>query len=165
MGSHNQAAKDKHDHRPDLDLLWDFSDPAGTESVFRELLPEAESSDDKAYLAVLLSQIARAQGLQQKFDEAHVTLDEADGLTKPGMRRARVRVLLERGRVINSSGNPAESVPVFEQALRMAEDAGLEYDAVDTAHMLGIATKGETSIVWNEKALAFAEAAEDPPRP
>ncbi len=147
---------------PDIDALWDFSDPAGTESAFRKLLPAVRKSGDGAYLAELLSQIARTQGLQQKFDEAHATLDQADGLMEPGMHRAKVRVLLERGRVVNSSGKPTESVSVFEQALRMAEDTGLEYYAVDAAHMLGIVTKGEPSINWNRKALAFAETAQDP---
>lgn len=147
---------------PGIDKLWDFSDPAGTEAAFRTLLPGAEAQQDKDYHAELLSQIARAQGLQQKFDEAHATLDQAEELVGPGMDRARVRVLLERGRVLNSSGKADDSVLVFEQALSLAGETGLEYYAVDAAHMLGIVTKGDASVRWNEKALAIAESAKDP---
>lgn len=147
---------------PNFDKLWNYSDPAGTEAAFRKLLPAARDSGDVAYLVELQSQIARTQGLQQKFDEAHATLDEAEALLGADMFRARARVLLERGRVINSSGKPTESVVVFERALQTAQDAGLEYYAVDAAHMLGIATSGDTSIAWNEKALALAESATEP---
>ncbi len=147
---------------PDIDSIWDFNDPAGTEAAFRELLLETEAVQDKAHHAELLSQLARAQGLQQKFDEAHATLDQAEGLIGPDMHRAVVRVLLERGRITNSSGKPGESITIFQQTLNKADAAGLEYYAVDAAHMLGIVTKGDASIEWNEMALALAESADDP---
>ncbi|MEZ6192275.1 MAG: tetratricopeptide repeat protein [Phycisphaerales bacterium] len=161
MGGDAKSAQDDTAALPDFDKLWNYSDPAGTESAFRNLLPGARDSGEVAYLVELQSQIARTQGLQQKFDEAHATLDGAEAMLGPDMHRARVRVLLERGRVINSSGKPAESVALFEQVLQTAQDAGLEYYAVDAAHMLGIVTKGDDSIAWNEKALAMAVSAKD----
>jgi tetratricopeptide (TPR) repeat protein len=147
---------------PAIDSLWNFADPAATESRFRELLPEARKAGDPNYLSELLTQIARAEGLQHKFDQAHATLDQADALITPGMKAPRVRSLLERGRVLNSSKRSPDSIPVFEQALRLAQDAGLEYYAVDAAHMLGIAARGEESLRWNETAMTLAEAAADP---
>lgn len=147
---------------PDIDKLWNFQDPAASEAAFRGLLPVATPLDNPSHLAELLSQIARAQGLQQKYDEAHATLDQAQTLTPQPNTRAQVRVLLERGRVINSSGKPDESVPIFQQAFDQAQTNTLEYYAVDAAHMLGIVTKGDTAIAWNEKALALAETATDP---
>ena len=98
---------------PSFDALWNFDDPAGTEARFRELLPRARESSDPSYAAELLTQIARTQGLQQKFDQAHATLDQVDASLKPEMKVAKVRSLLERGRVLNSSRKARESVPIF----------------------------------------------------
>jgi tetratricopeptide (TPR) repeat protein len=142
--------------------LWNYDDPAGTETRFRELLPKARESANEGYAAELLTQIARAQGLQQKFAEAHATLDQVDALLEPGMKTAKVRSVLERGRLLNSSKKAEESIPVFIEALRLAQESAIENYAVDAAHMLGIATKGKESIRWNVEAMRLAEAATDP---
>ena len=147
---------------PPFDALWNFDDPAGTETRFRELLAKAKESSDPGYAAELLTQIARTQGLQQKFDEAHATLDRVDASLKPDMKTAKVRSLLERGRVFNSSGKAKESIPIFKEALRVAQESGLENYAIDAVHMLGIAEKGEESLNWNLEAIRLAEAAKDP---
>jgi len=147
---------------PALDDLWNYDDPAGTESKLRELAPKAKESGAAEYYAELLTQLARAQGLQQKFNEALSTLDQADALITDGMTTPRVRGLLERGRVLNSSGRTEESVSFFKKAMRIAEEAGLEFYAVDAAHMLGIVTKDEESLRWNEHSMKLAEAAKDP---
>lgn len=147
---------------PEFDALWNFDDPAGTETRFREMLSKARESSNQEYAAELLTQIARAQGLQQKFAEAQATLDEVDALLKPGMKSAKVRTLLERGRVLNSSRNAEEAMPGFTEALRLAQESGLENYAVDAAHMLGVAAKGKESIKWNEQAMRLAESATDP---
>jgi tetratricopeptide (TPR) repeat protein len=146
---------------PAFDEFWNYGDPAATEAKFRELLPRARESGDPAYVAELQTQIARTQGLQQKYADAVATLDEVEKTLQPEMKTPRVRSLLERGRLLNSSGKPAESVPIFENALRLANDFGLEYYAVDAAHMLGIATKNEESLKWNHEAMRLAEAATD----
>lgn len=145
---------------PAIDSLWSFQDPAGSEARFRALLPRAQ--DDVAYRAEVLTQLARSQGMQHRFDDARATLDEADALIKPAMVRARVRSRLERGRVANSSKDAAGAIPLFEDALRLAQEAQLEYLAVDAAHMLGIASPPERAIEWNERAIQLAEQARDP---
>ena len=61
---------------PDFDALWDYSHPDQTEAKFRETLLNIPE-DDPAFLE-LLTQIARAQGLQRKFDKAHQTLDQVE---------------------------------------------------------------------------------------
>ena len=147
---------------PDFDSFWNYDDPAGTEARFRELLPKARESGNMEYLAELLTQIARSQGLQQKYAEAGATLNEAAELIKPDMKRAQVRLLLERGRSLNSSGKPQESQPLFKEALSTARQAGLEFYAIDAAHMLGIVTKAEESLDWNREAIRLAEAAKEP---
>jgi len=52
---------------PDFDSLWDDSQPGQTEARFRDLLLHVPE-DDPAFLE-LLTQIARAQGLQHKFEK------------------------------------------------------------------------------------------------
>jgi tetratricopeptide (TPR) repeat protein len=146
---------------PNFDELWDYQKAAETEKKFLELLPLAETANDPAYSAELLSQIARAQGLQGQFDNAHKTLDKAEGLLQPDFKRARVRILLERGRAFNSSQQPEKSLPLFEEAMKLATDYREDYYAVDAAHMLGIAGPEKDRHSWNLKALQMAEDSED----
>ena len=87
----------------DFDSLWDYGRPAETEARFRELLPAAD--DSPALGAELLTQIARAQGLQGRFAEAHATLDDLEPNLSRLPLRPRIRYLLELGRVYNSSGD------------------------------------------------------------
>ncbi len=156
------------DSLPDFDALWDYDHPESTEVVFREILPRARASGNKDYLAQLLTQVARAQGLQMKFDDANSTLDQAESLLGPESRVARVRVLLERGRVWNSSKQRDRAVPLFTAAWDLARAAGADglpgadALAVDAAHMLGIAETGDLSVQWNETAIAYAEHSPDP---
>jgi tetratricopeptide (TPR) repeat protein len=125
---------------PDFNKLWDYEKPAETERTFRALLPAAGASGDRSYELQLLTQVARCQGLQEKYAEAHATLDAVElRLADDGPTLARVRCLLERGRVFNSSGQPKRAVPLFEQAWQVAEAAGEERYAADALHMLAIA--------------------------
>ena len=149
---------------PDFDQLWDYDHPADTEQKFRAVLEAARASANAVYYGELLTQIARAQGLQRKFDEAHRILDEVEmTLTgDPKRSRLRIRYLLERGRVLNSSRHPDRARPLFWQAWKLARTAGEDFYAVDAAHMLGIVGSPEVGLDWNEKALALAEQSADP---
>ncbi len=139
---------------PEFDDLWNYGDPAGTEARLRALLPTLDQPDLHLQL---LTQIARAQGLQHQFDAAHATLDQVEHALTPDTRVARIRYLLERGRVFNSAGAPAAACPLFEQALDHA--ANDDFYAVDAAHMLGIAAPTpDERLNWNLRALALAEA-------
>ena len=143
---------------PDFDTLWDYSNPAETESKFREVLPQFPEGNERLEL---LTQIARTQGLQRKFDEAHQTLDEVEGQLLVDSSRARVRYLLERGRVFNSSKHPDEARPFFEQALTMAQELKEDFYAVDAAHMLAIVADPASSLSWNLRAIQMAESSAD----
>ncbi len=147
---------------PNFDSLWDYDRPAATEAEFRRLLPAARVSGDRDRVAQLLTQVARAQGLQMKFDEATRTLDEAETTLQGEAGVARVRLLLERGRVLNSSKRRDESKALFREAWELARRVTADAFAVDAAHMLGIVETGEVSVEWNQKALALAEASDDP---
>ena len=146
----------------DFDSLWDYEHPGETEIKFRELLPAALSGGDKSYHAQLLTQIARAEGLQRKFEEAHQTLYEAEALLTNDLTRARIRYLLERGRVYNSSGYPAQAKPFFQQAYELALASGEDFYAVDAAHMMAIVESPEQQLAWNLRAIELAEKSADP---
>ena len=143
----------------DFDDLWDYNDPEATERKLRGLLPSA--AGDASYHAQLLTQIARAQGLQRKFDEAHRTLDEAQSLLTDDLAQARIRYLLERGRVFNSSKHREQARPLFLEAWELATSAGEDSYAIDAAHMLGIVEQPEQALEWNLKALVLAETTPD----
>lgn len=142
---------------PDFDRIWDFDHPAETEQQFRALLPQVENSRDQTYRAELLTQIARTLGLQQKFTEAHNLLDDVETTLTEDMKRPRIRYLLERGRVFNSSGAPDQAHPLFIKAWELAQQASEDFYAVDAAHMVAIVVQGEEALTWNLKALQLAE--------
>ena len=142
----------------DFDKLWDYGDPAGTEAKFRELLPKAEVSGNPSYHLQLLTQIARAQGIQERFDDAHATLREVRGWAPDDATLVRIRERLEQGRVFNSAGQSDKGVPAFKEALVLAaQHAYLRY-AIDAVHMLGIAAATpEEQIEWNLRGIEMVE--------
>ncbi len=146
----------------DFDSLWNYDNPAETESKFRELANIAQSSGDTAHYVELMTQIARTQGLQQKFDEAHATLDSVSELLSSAGERAHVRFLLERGRVFNSSGNPTKAESLFVEAFESTLKDKFDFYSIDAAHMLGIvAPSPDKQMEWSLKALDLAEKSHD----
>jgi tetratricopeptide (TPR) repeat protein len=147
---------------PDLAPLLDWNDPSGTEARLRPLAERLGAGIESGYRAEVFSQLARALGLQDRFYEAHTWIDraEADGADLPP--RARVRVLLERGRLHNSAGHPDRGRPQFERAWELAGTAGQDGLAVDAAHMLAIVASGDEALAWNLRALELAQASPDP---
>ena len=144
----------------EFDSLWDYSNPHQTENRFREILLQVPE-ENVAYLE-LLTQIARAQGLQQKFDRAHQTLDQVERRLGKYSSRAKVRYLLERGRALNSSGHTEEARPLFEQALDMAYELSEDFYAVDALHMLAIVAPPAASLDLNLRAIQLAESSHQP---
>ena len=145
-----------------LDALWDFNAPATSESRFRTELAKHPAGTREAL--EIATQLARSLGLQRKFGEADATLDTLVATLGEPPARIRVRYLLERGRTRNSSGKPADAVPLFKEALAAADKddlPGADFYRVDALHMLGIATPTAEQLDWNLKALAVAEASDD----
>jgi tetratricopeptide (TPR) repeat protein len=99
-------------------------------------------------------------GLQARFDEAIAVLDEVDA--EPRDPITATRSSIERGRVLNSSGDSEASKPYFRVAYELACDNHLDFHAVDAAHMLGIVESPEEAAAWNDKALVLAAASTDP---
>ena len=148
------------DAQIDFDSWWDYDHPDLSEARFRSLLPELPF--DSPIRLELLTQIARAQGLQRLFDDAHKTLDEVEARLPAGSTRILARYLLERGRIFNSSKKPDNARPLFERALAVAGAADQDGLAVDAAHMLAIVASDDAALEWNLHALALAERSAQP---
>ena len=117
---------------------WNFDDPKQSEQRFRVLSEQALARGDTASALELTTQVARAQGLDQRFAEATATLDGVAAKLDGQPAVVRVRVRLEQGRVLNSSDQPEPARPLFLQALELAQAAHLDALAVDAAHMVAI---------------------------
>ena len=146
----------------EFDALWNYADPQATEQKFRALLHVAEASEIPGYYAELLTQIARTKGLQREFDSAHRLLDSVEPMLGGLGPRPRVRYLLERGRTLNSSGQPELAAPLFQQAWELAVANSLDFFTVDAAHMLAIVAPTDEQMGWNLKAIQVAEQSSDP---
>jgi tetratricopeptide (TPR) repeat protein len=146
----------------ELDRLWDFDDPEGSERRFAELVPRARDERNGAFLAECLTQLARARGLLQRFDEADATLVDAEAVLRPDDARGRARINLERGRVANTAERGGRGRTCFLAAWDVARAAGEDALAVDAAHMLGIVEPPDLAREWNERGMALARGSPDP---
>ncbi len=133
--------------------LWDFDDAPASEARFRE----AAAGADAPQREVLLTQVARALGLQQRYDEGHAVLD---GLGD-GSAEVTVRRLLERGRLLRSAGEPEAARPAFAEAVTAARAAGLEALEIDAMHMVALVAPLEEQVPATQRALARARECHD----
>lgn len=139
-----------------FDDVWRLGYPAAVEKKLYEILPQAESKDTSVYLQIL-SQIALAQALQQKFDQAHATLDETKVLITPEYALAQARILLERGRVFQQQGNIPQALHYFKQSFELSKKHSFDYHTVNAAHMIAIVIGAvEDRIRWNQLAIEMA---------
>lgn len=138
----------------DARRLWDFDDPAGSEVRFREAAEAASGADRAAWL----TQVARAVGLQRRYDEGLALLD---GLEATGAEVA-TRIHLERGRLLRSAGDPDAARPELEAAAAAALEAGLESLRIDALHMLALVADPADRLALSQAALEEARAATHP---
>jgi hypothetical protein len=136
-----------------LDELWVFDEPVASEARFRVEL-ESGGPWDETERQELTTQLARAIGLQGKFDEAASLLlaipDDAASVVG-------VRVLLESGRIMVDSGHPDVAVQLFRKAAEASALVGAEFLRIDALHMLAIVDSPRTED-WTEQAVELAEA-------
>ena len=134
--------------------LWDFDDLDSTKRRLSDLL-EAEGSD--AGRAEVLTQLARVEGLREDFEASERLLQEAEALAGAS-NIARVRIDLERGRKLRSSGDPAAAIPLFEAAYARAAEDGQDFLAGDALHMCAISVDElEAMEEWTQRGLEFGE--------
>jgi tetratricopeptide (TPR) repeat protein len=147
---------------PEFDTIWNYNNPLQTEIKFREILPNIKGSGNRSHYLQLLTQIARAEGLQSRFDDAHHTLNEVEKLLNQDLHTAGIRCILERGRLFNSSGQKDRAREYFLKAWELGNEYGEDFYAVDAAHMMAIIEIPEEAIKWNEMALELAERSDNP---
>ena len=141
-----------------LRRLWNFDDLDATESRLRAQL-EAETDDGGR--AEVLTQLARVCGLRDDFAAGEHFLEDAERRAGP-RKPARIRVDLERGRLLRSAGDPARALPLFVSAFHSAVAAGEEFLAADAAHMGALAAPDRAGkLEWTQRGIAIAEASAD----
>lgn len=138
----------------ELDALWDFDDPGASESRLRSA---ANVRQDQRERDELLTQVARAMGLRGRFLDANVLLDRVsreDGYVD-------VRAALERGRLLNATGDPSAALPLFLHAAENADRLQLPYLEVDALHMAAIVDPADAE-AWTAHALRVLAEQQDP---
>jgi tetratricopeptide (TPR) repeat protein len=129
-------------------LLID-GDPDATERNLRAAL---EGETTRPGRAEVLTQLARVQSNRGDLEAAHALLDEAAVLGGDDSV-VRVRVLLERGRVLRRSAGDEQALPLLEEAFCAALAAGQDFMAADAAHSCALA--GDM-VVWTQRGLELA---------
>jgi tetratricopeptide (TPR) repeat protein len=104
-----------------------------------------------------LARKARSEGLDGDFTAAHALLDKAEVLAGEEPQHAAV-CQIERGRLYNSAGSPAQALPFFVRAWDLAREAQAHALAVDAAHMLAIASPLDDAVRWTATALDYIAA-------
>jgi tetratricopeptide (TPR) repeat protein len=142
-----------------LRVLWDFDDLDGTWERLEQALGRQASAAGRAEV---LTQLARVQGLRGDLVAGDRLLDEAE-TESADSPLARVRVLLERGRLRRSGGDPQSARPLFAAAFDLATEAAEEALAADAAHMAALAAADRSELVaWTRRGVELAERATDP---
>jgi tetratricopeptide (TPR) repeat protein len=137
---------------------WDFNDLEGSRQRFQALL---ESEETDVAKAEVLTQLARVEGLEDRFEEGDRLLDEAASLAgdEPVVR---ARLDLERGRLRRSAGAPEAALPMFVASYETALAIPHEFLAVDAAHMAAIAAPDlESKLEWADRGIDLAKSSGD----
>ena len=141
-----------------LRAFWDFDDLDGTEASLREQLERETTGGGRAEV---LTQLARVEGLREKFDKGEELIRQAEALAGDS-GAARIRIDLERGRLLRSSGNHSSAMPRFEAAYNAAMRARELFMAIDAAHMCALAAPNRGSrLGWTQRGIDVAEASSD----
>jgi tetratricopeptide (TPR) repeat protein len=138
--------------------LWDFEDLDATEQRLRAQLKQEDSDAGRAEV---LTQLARVEALRDDFEACAGLLDEARALagTSPV---ANVRIDLEHGRMLRSSGDPEAAFPFFRSAFERALEARQYFLAGDAAHMCAIAGSDRDWMEeWTRRGLELGEREPD----
>src|SRR5262245_5798447 len=140
-----------------LRSLWDFDDLDASQASLRDQLGRETTDGGRAEV---LTQLARVEGLRDRFEQGDGLIDEAAVLAEDDAV-ARARIDLERGRLRRSSGDPVAARPLFDAAFRVAVDEGQTSIAADAAHMAAlVAPDRDGFAAWTQRGVDLAETDE-----
>lgn len=122
--------------------VWDFNDLDLTERRFQAALEDERTAAGRAGL---FTQLARVEGLRGDFAAGERLLATAEELGG-----AESWVLIERGRLLRSSGDAPSALPLFEAAFEQARAVNDGFLAGDAAHMAALAGDVEA---WTARGI------------
>jgi tetratricopeptide (TPR) repeat protein len=144
---------------------WKYQDPANTELAFLEYVDALTEHEDSTLLPQLYTQLARCKSLLRDAQGCEIYLQSAKDLINDANGVDRIipfiRYHLERGRLLNTMQSEDKGREDFLIAWNEAVEHGIDFHAVDAAHMLGIISSGDEALEWNLKAMRYAEDSED----
>ena len=133
-----------------LDSLWGDFDAEAAEPRLREARMAAEGN----VADELITQMARAAGLQERYQQGHALLDTIAN-DDPVVQQ---RIALERGRLYHSAGDSLTARPLFQRAVEIDADPFLTVDAL---HMLAIVNPSNARY-WYNWGMRLATESSDP---
>lgn len=133
-----------------LDSLWDDFDTEAAEPRLRAANAAAEGT----VADELTTQMARAAGLQERYQQGHALLDTIAN-DDPVVQQ---RIALERGRLHHSAGDALTARPLFQRAVEIDADP---YLTVDALHMLAIVNPSNARY-WYNWGMRLATESSDP---
>ena len=148
---------------PNLDTLWDLDRPEETEKQLREILENATQNHEitHAFHVELMTQIARAKGLQGHLEEADQILEKAQiliqGIQNPQHSIGKIRYYLEKSRIFILKKTPSQARPLLIEAWTLANTTGEDFYSIDAAQLLALIEPQKKQQEWIEKALLLAE--------
>lgn len=147
----------------DLDLLWNPADTKGSEAAYRSLLSVGQklTGRDRHHLVDLHSLIGRSQASQEKYSEAQASLDVAESLLDEQQDAypvsARIRFLIETGRLHILSKTPSQAKGLFSEAWALSFNSGEDYFAVEIAQLMAATEPQKAQQEWVSRGIEIAE--------
>jgi tetratricopeptide (TPR) repeat protein len=155
MNQPSPMRPEDHNPRP----LWNFSDPEASAKAFSD---QAAVEKNPVVLAILKTQIARANGLLGRFDEGQKLISEVLDSAEATNHAVSAWASIERGRLLRSSGaDPEIARKDFEQAAARAAEANLGGLEIDALHMIALTLEPKQAVIVTLGAIAKAKASTD----
>ncbi|MBP6869754.1 tetratricopeptide repeat protein [Candidatus Babeliales bacterium] len=144
------------------EIIGKLGSPVIIEKKLQELSAQAKKLPSNSIYLQMQSQMALMQAIQKKFEQAHTTLDKAQAQLTITDHIAAARIMLERGRIFQQSGNIAQAAQYFNESYRISTLHNLDYHTINAAHMIAtIAPTLHEKISWNELAISLALQTQD----
>jgi len=134
--------------------MWDFDNPKVSQEKFEMLAQSADNEFDKA---ILVTQVARALGLQGQYEQGLEILESIISNSP----EVQAFIHIETGRILRSSGKPDKARPEFEIAAELTKANNMEELHIDALHMIALVLPQEEQISFTLKAIEIAKASSD----